>query len=459
MNELLKEIQQIPALSNVPRDQLKWMIELCEVRLYPEGINAFVKGDPIQYMAIVLEGNISVKVERNGQFIEVSKIEKGGITGALPYSRAITSIANIFVTADSRILFFDKIHFPEMIQTKYELTEALVHLMTDRVREFTKFDLHNEKLIALGKISAGLAHELNNPSSAVVRAASELKRHLVEVPEKFKKIISIRLSNEQIEFINEFLFSKLKNKNVKLRLMERTKQEDEFSSWLEERKISEPYSIVPTLIEFGISGNDLEKILKVVGEEYFPPVIEWIDNNLTSEKLLNEIKEASERINNLVNSIKSYSQMDKGPDKQPADIRKGIENTLIMLGHKIKHKNINVELYLNDIPEIQAYVGELNQVWTNLIDNAIDAMDKNGILKIIAEKDKELLVVKIIDNGSGIPFEIQSQIFDPFFTTKKIGEGTGLGLDIVYRIMKKHNAQIKVKSEYGETEFKLCFPL
>jgi signal transduction histidine kinase len=460
MKELLAELKQNPAFTNVPEEQLSWMIEKGEIKTFAAGENVSVKGTPITYMVIVLEGALSIKAERNGQFLEVSKIERGGITGALPYSRAKLAAGFVFAVGNSKLFFLEKNHFTEMIQSKYELAEALVHLMSDRVREFTKRDMHNEKLMALGKISAGLAHELNNPSSAVVRAASELKTHLGAVPEKFKRVISIRVTNEQVDVINDLLFSKLKNKeNVHLTLMERTEKEDEISSWLDEHKIEEIYSLAPTFVEFRIDINDLEKILSTVGKEYLSPVLDWIDNNLITEKLLIEIKEASERINNLVTSIKSYSQMDKAPDKQPADVRKGIESTITMLGHKIKNKNINVEFDLNNVPEIQAYVGELNQVWTNLIDNAIDAMDKNGILKITSEHDKEFLVIKIIDNGPGIPEEIQSMIFDPFFSTKKFGEGTGLGLDIVQRILSKHQAQIKVKSRPGETEFKLCFPL
>jgi signal transduction histidine kinase len=458
MNDTLNKLKKIAVFASVPEDQLQWLMENSQIKNIPAGVNVVSKGDILQHLIIMLAGAVSIKSERNGQFIELFRVEQGGITGLLPYSRAKTAPVYGTTTESSQYLMLDKSLFPEMIQNHHELTEALVHVMSDRVREMTRLDMHNEKLVSLGKISAGLAHELNNPSSVLVRAASELQLHLGTTPGKIKKVIKMQMSDDQVRVINELLYAKLDNKEKKrLSLMERSTVEDEIFAWLENHDVEASDSLSATFAEFGITEEDLDNILNVMGQKCISPALDWLDNNLVSQKLLEEIKEASRRINELVTSIKSYSQMDMAPDKQSTDVRQGIESTLTMLGHKIKKKNIAVELHFKDAPEIKAYVGQLNQVWTNVIDNAIDAMDKNGVLKIITERQNEFLWVRIIDNGPGIPEDIKSQIFDPFFSTKKFGEGTGLGLDIVRRIMNAHNAQIKVKSQPGETEFRLCF--
>ncbi len=460
MEQLISLLKKNSAFKDVPETQLRWLLDNGELKSFPEGAKVFVKGDPIMYLIIVVEGSISVKVERNGNFMEVFKVEKGEISGILPYSRAKLATGFGTTEIESQLFLFNKDRFPEMIHTQHELTEALVHVMSDRVRELTKEDMHKEKLIALGKISAGLAHELNNPSSAVVRAAAALKQHLDASNDKLKKVITIQLEENIMDEINHLITSKFGQINSEsISLMEKTEMEDEIANWFETHQIDGAYELAPTLVEYNILPIDLEKIIHLTGDQNLMPVLNWIENQLVTKKLLEEIHESSRRISDMVVSIKAYSQMDKAPDKQPADIRKGIESTLIMMGHKLKKKNISVEWDWENVPDIPVYIGELNQVWTNLIDNAIDAMNEGGKLKIVVRKNNNSLEVKIIDNGSGIPQDMQSQIFDPFFSTKKFGEGTGLGLDIVQRIIQKHDAQIKVKSKPGETEFILCFPL
>jgi signal transduction histidine kinase len=197
-----------------------------------------------------------------------------------------------------------------------------------------------------------------------------------------------------------------------------------------------------------------------VGNEAFICVIPWLENLISSKKIIKDLADASGRISRLVGSIKSYVQMDRTNELQPTDIHKDIENTLTLLGFKIRKKNIEVKkIFCDNIPLVPAYVGELNQVWTNLIDNAIFALEKKGVLTIETSRNNKDAIVIIKDNGPGIPKEIISRIFDPFFTTKNVGEGTGIGLDIVNRIIKHHNGEIKVYSEPGRTEFTVCIPL
>lgn len=215
-------------------------------------------------------------------------------------------------------------------------------------------------------------------------------------------------------------------------------------------------------VEFGFSKADLEEFANLIPSQYLSPVLNWINNNLVTEKMVNDIQDASQRISDLVTSVKNFTHMDRGHDKEYTDVHSGIRNTLTMLTHKLRKGNVEVvEHYNTSLPLVKAYVGELNQVWTNLMDNALDAMEvnKKGTLEIKTERDKEFVKVSVIDNGPGIPADIKSRIFDPFFTTKEIGKGTGLGLDVVMRIVNQHKGSIKLNSVPGRTEFIVCFPI
>ncbi len=236
-------------------------------------------------------------------------------------------------------------------------------------------------------------------------------------------------------------------------------EEDELEEWLEKNGLTDRET-AETFSEYGFSPDELENIRVELGTETFIQVMPWLENLISSQKIIKDLADASGRISNLVTSIKSHVQMDRTSDLLPTHIHQDIENTITLLGFKIREKNIEViKDFCPDMPEVLAYVGELNQVWTNLIDNAIFALEKNGRLTIETSCDHKNITVSIIDNGTGISKEIISRIFDPFFTTKKVGEGTGIGLDIVNRIVKHHNGDIKVMSEPGRTEFSVCIPI
>ncbi|MES1221043.1 MAG: ATP-binding protein, partial [Bacteroidota bacterium] len=240
--------------------------------------------------------------------------------------------------------------------------------------------------------------------------------------------------------------------------MQRMEYEDEIADWLEKNGITER-EVAETFAEFDFSIQELESISSEAGASAFKSLIPWLENLINSQKIIKDLGDASRRISNLVTSIKSHVHMDRTNDLQPTNIHTDIDNTITLLGFKLREKNIEViKNFCADIPEVPAFVGELNQVWTNLIDNAIAALGKNGVLRIETACDEKNITVSVIDNGGGIPKEIMSRIFEPFFTTKKVGEGTGIGLDIVNRIVKRHNGDIKVKSEPGRTEFTVCIP-
>ncbi|MBY0433008.1 MAG: GHKL domain-containing protein [Cyclobacteriaceae bacterium] len=460
---LQEQLAQIPEFSKLPPTQLQWLAEKGKVETFPDGQKLFSKGDPIREMRILLQGEINFFVEQAGNLRNVGTVEKGEITGKLPFSRMKGATGEGIVSGGAVVYALHEDLFPEMIRNHHELVEVLVHVMTDRVRDTTRQQQLNDKMMALGKLSAGLAHELNNPSAAVVRSAHELKRHLSNIPENFKRVIKIRASDEVVDKVNDLVFSKIASLGkAPLSLMQKTALEDELTTWLEENAIDNAYEMVETFAEFGMQPDDLEEAKSWLRPEDKAPVIGWLYQVFTTEKLVGEIEEAAKRINTLVTSVKGYTHMDQAPEKIPTDIHIGIRNTLTMLNHKLKKNNIKlIESFQADLPKASIYVSEMNQVWTNIIDNAIDAMEgrANSTLEIKTEKSGPFINVSIIDNGPGIPKEIQDKIFDPFFTTKSIGKGTGLGLEVVRQIINQHNGKVYVNSEPGRTEFVVCFPV
>lgn len=457
-------MQGIEALANVEEEDLKWLIAEGEIVSYPAGSMLFKEGDTLQHLFILLEGHSRAWVEQAGESRELGRTAPGDITGVLPYSRMTIIRAYSIASDDMQILSLHRDKFPEMIREHHSLTAAFVHQMTNRVRDFTTRQQQNEKLISLGKLSAGLAHELNNPAAAVVRSAEELQAHLAYLPGGFKKVISIRMEPAEVDAVNDMLFNRLdqirKGVVKPLSLLERNQLEDDLTDWFEDNDMEADPDWVDILVEFGFSEDELDFMREQTGETHFPPVINWVVNVLTTEKLVSEIQEASARIADLVGSIKSYSHMDRPSDRQKVDIHEGIRNTATILKHKMKKNQVKwVEDFSADLPKIPAFPGELNQVWTNIMDNALDAMEQTGgILKVTTRMDGNCVGIDISDTGTGIPEEVQNRIFDPFFTTKPMGKGTGVGLDVVFKILNGHKADISVNSEPGNTVFTILFP-
>lgn len=453
-------IKSNPIFDDVPESQIEWMLTEGEFIDYQPGDFLFQKGEIPDFLHIVVKGEFIVYFLQAGERRMFGEITSGEITGILPYSRMNDTAGYGEAKVKSSVFTLHKKHFPTMIHDHYELTSAFVHQMTNRVRSFTSLQLQDEKLMALGKLSAGLAHELNNPASAIVRSAQALQEHLRLIPEGFKQVIKIRASDQEIDAVNNLLFQKIDNAgNLQISLMEKTEKEDDIADWLEEHGVEDGYEIASNLIEYSMGEEDLDFVLDQVGEDDFPAVIQWIESNLNTEKMVDEIEEAASRIAELVQSVKGYTHMDQAKVEQEVDLHVGLNSTLTMLKHKIRQNQVEViQEYAKDLNSIRGFPGELNQVFTNLIDNALDAMEsKGGQLRIKTWNDNKFVRLNIQDTGTGISEEHLRRIFDPFYSTKEMGKGTGMGLDVVKKIMNKHKAVINVQSEPGNTVFELCF--
>ena len=459
---VLEIIGENPSLQGVPIEQLQWLIDNSECREFKEGEFLFKKGEPADNMIILLSGKVKAYALQNNQKRELFELERNDITGLLPFSRLKIAVGIAEVVEPTTVLLTSREKLKELVCTHYDLTEKLVHEMTSRVREFTSMQRQNEKMMALGKLSAGLAHELNNPAAAIVRSSDELKKHLNYTPERFKRVISMKLEPGQVDAVNTILYQKASEGRRDLGLRERNQKEEEIQDWLDDNDLEGGDDLADNFIEYGIGPGELDKVREHIPAEQLMAVLLWLDNVLTTERMVGDINEAATRISKLVQSVKSYSHMDRGHDKVLTNIHLGLKDTLVMLDHKLRRSNISLAMdFGSDIPPVSILPGEMNQVWTNIIDNAIDALEgvPQPVLTVKSVRDGEFVKIHITDNGPGIPEDLMSKIFDPFFTTKEIGKGSGLGLEIAKKIVEQHNGSLKAASQPGKTTFTVCIPL
>ena len=461
---LLARLQEFEEFKGVDEHVLEWVIDKSESVRYKKGEYFFRAGDAADYMIILLTGSYMIQHVSNGRRKDIGMWKAPHVTGVLPFSRMLETPSDAICLEDTDTLQLHRDCFVEMVNVSYELTQALVSVMTNRVRDFQQMRLMDEKLMALGKMSAGLAHELNNPASAIVRSSQELHKHLVQTPERFKSVVTMRVTVEDVDKVNEVLFDRIASADTEeeLGLLEREERMDDLLDWLEDHEVEEANRIVDTFVDWNFRLEHFERLAEIVPEASLQPLFWWIETNLTTESLVNEIQASSGRIAELVSSIKNYSHMDQEPSLEMVDVHQGLKSTFIMLLHAFKKKNVQIKKELGqDIPRVKALAGELNQVWTNLLSNALDALpdDGSGVLTLRTFQERDCVCVEFEDNGPGIPEDIQSRIFEPFFTTKGVGEGTGMGLDIVRRVIDHHNGYVNVDSKPGKTVFRVCFPI
>jgi signal transduction histidine kinase len=455
----IEDLKIVSEFQQVPNDQLEWLISQGEPQELQKNELLFNAGEPVVTCYILLEGKMRICAVQSGKQKELRILDPGQVTGYLPYSRATVTPAFCEAIKDSRVFKCSKDKLIAGFGTHYQLIEAMVHMMLSRVREFTAIQQQNEKMFALGKLSAGLAHELNNPAAAISRAAALLQTQVSRLPYLFESVANLQIEPGKIEKISKLIINKINSEQSPLSMMQQANLEDELTDWLYENNLAD--TDPEGLAERGFTTSELDVFKECSTKAHLPVLLEWVSNYLVTHKMADDIRVSSDRISTLVNAVKNFTFMDKNSDRQLTEIHSGIRNTLTMLNYKIRKGNITViENYDTTIPAIKIFPGEMNQVWTNLIDNAIDAMEPNGkgTLAITTSYDERFLKVCIKDDGTGIPDEIKQNIFAPFFTTKQMGKGSGLGLDVVSRIMLQHNGEIKVNSRPGQTEFEICLP-
>ncbi|MGA7160822.1 MAG: ATP-binding protein [Bacteroidota bacterium] len=462
--ESIEKLRHIIALSDLPDDHLRWLAERFEYAEYEDGAQIVKKGDPADVMWFILDGRFDFYMDVNGTQVYYYNFQNdsvtGGTGGLLPYSRMKDSPGYAYAVGKVKRYALHKKYFQELEQLNPGFVQRLIGYMTERARSFATTQMQLEKVSALGRLSAGIAHELNNPASAINRISSELTMRLNLNYELTEKLLRHNISAEYIQSLRRMVAAKPLDADNKLSAMQRVEREDEITAWLEHHGLPGNLKVIEPFADAGVTREDLDAIRGNEIKDALTDLLLWFENLLSSQRILRDLGEASTRISNLVGAIKSHVHMDRTNELQPTDIHKDIENTLTLLGHKLRNKQIAViKRFCDNLPAVPAYIGELNQVWTNVIDNAIYALDKNGELTVETSCDSKSVNVKIIDNGTGIPPEIVSRIFDPFFTTKKVGEGTGIGLDLVNRIIKRHSGEIKVTSKPGRTEFLICLPI
>ena len=451
------ELARFPIFAGLPGDQMAWFLAHTEEIHLKAGDIYARQGDPADWMFVILDGQFQWRGERAGETVLFGS-KLGDVTGALPFSRmkefTVTGRAN----SDGRILRFPARLFPELIQRMPELAKRLVGVMADRIRETTRVEQQRDRLAALGKLSAGLAHELNNPASAAKRAASQLRDILKRIKDASHELGRRELTAAQKAEIDNLEASITRSDQPPLDTLEASDLEQEIDSLLRSHGQNDLWQLSADLAKRGIRPDVLESLFAKLGPDTARAALVRLAASVEIVNLLNEIESSAARISDLVLAIKEYTYMDQAPT-QNVDIVKSLENTLTILNHKLK-RGVVVKRDYQRIPLlVNSFGSELNQVWTNLIDNSIDAMSGKGELRVRTYRDDTCVVVEIGDNGPGIPPQVKAHIFEPFFTTKPLGQGTGLGLDTVQRIVKKHRGNIQVISEPGDTRFQVFLPM
>jgi signal transduction histidine kinase len=458
------ELRTLFLFEKLTDDQLDWLCREGHVELIPTG-PLFTEGDPATCFYVLLEGTVVMSRRVGADDVEVTRSSNPGVYGGafrayIPDRGQQLYSNSIRVTEPSRFFVLDADKFAGMMRDWFPMAVHMLEGLFFGMQNTQQAVGQRERLLALGSLSAGLTHELNNPAAAAVRATSALRERVAGMRSKLRMIAAgpyDRSALEALVRLQEDAAERV-SKAPTLSPLEATDREDTIGDWLESHGISGGWEIAANFVQAGLDIDWLEQVAATVGGQTCEGAMRWLNYTVETELLMNEIEDSTNRISVLVGAAKQYSQLDRAPYRV-IDVHELLDSTLLMLGRKLEGITV-VKDYDRGLPQIPVYAAELNQVWTNLIDNAVQAMDGHGTLTVRTALDRDQLLVEIGDTGPGVPPEIRERIFEPFFTTKPVGEGTGLGLDISWRVVvNKHHGDLQVESVPGDTRFRVHLPL
>jgi signal transduction histidine kinase len=457
--DLIERLAAHRTVGGAPRAELEWLIAHGTLRRLEEGEILSAKGVPVTGLFVVLTGHIAIFIDRGAGRNKVMEWRAGDVTGMLPYSRLVSPPGDSVAQERSEILDVPRENLPAMIRECHEITSVLIHLMLDRSRVFTSSGLHDEKMVSLGKLSAGLAHELNNPASAIARSAALLGERLATAEEASRALGALRPTEPQLAAIDALRSSCLATRrDGVLSPIQRTEREDTIADWLADHGVDAEIAV--SLADTPITLDALDRVAAAVDAPTLNEVLRWAAAGCSVRELASEIRDAANRISGLVAAIKGFTHMDQAPAAEAVDLRVGLNNTVAVLKSKARAKSVAVTVNVDSgVPRVRGFVGELNQIFANLLDNALDAVPESGRVDVTVRAEAQRVVLRIIDNGPGIPAAIRDRVFEPFFTTKPVGQGTGLGLDIVRRLVVHNDGEIDLDTVPGRTEFRVTLPI
>jgi signal transduction histidine kinase len=460
------ELRELFLFENLTPEQLDWVAANGDVVEYAAGTDVSVEGQPAECFYVLLDGTLSMlRTLGDSEFETVRSSYRGAYSGAVQFyfgdRLEQTYAMTVRAVTDARFLALPARPFAEVFQRWYPMAVHLLEGLFVGQRNIAEMVGQRERLLALGKLTAGLTHELNNPAAAAARATAALRDRFAGMRHKLAMLSEGSLDSAVLrsltELQEEFVAGVGGAKD--LSALERSDREDVLGDWLEEHDVPQPWELAGVFVAAGLEEGDLDRVAGAVAPSRLEPALRWLAYTVETETLLAEIADSTGRISHLVDAAKQYSQMDRTPHQQ-TDLHAGLDATLVMLSAKIPPGVTVVKEYDRSLPAVPAYAGELNQVWTNLIVNALDAMGEEGRLTLRTGSDGECAVVEVCDTGPGIPEELRSRVFEPFFTTKPVGQGTGLGLDVSWRIVvQRHGGDLRVASTPGDTRFSVVLPL
>jgi signal transduction histidine kinase len=453
--ELLARLAAHRTLAGAPREELEWLVAHGQMQYWKAGDLAARKGQEVEGMFIILEGHVSHLTDHTGTWRKVMDWRGGEVTGYLPYSRMGKAPGNSVVEEPTEALMLPKEMLPDMPVVCPHVTAALVHVMVDRARTFKSRDLQDEKMASLGKLAAGLAHELNNPASAAARGAKLVRQALAESDGASRALGAAHLGANELALLDRVRIACGDAPTTSVRsVIERADREADIAAWLDDHGAED--SLSDALADTDVTIGLLDELAGALSGDKLNAALRWVAAGCSVRALARDIERAASRVHELVSAIKGVTYMDHATVPEAVDLAKGLTDTLAVLAAKARSRSASLAVDVPaDLPRARGFGGELNQVWLNLLDNAIDAVKEGGHVDVTARAAGGMIVVRVTDDGPGIPENVKSRIFDPFFTTKPVGQGTGLGLDIVRQVLEHNSGRVDFESEPGRTEFRV----